>query len=55
MKPLQPRDSRIEPVIEVDEELESLAENDSSSFFDANLELATPGLIHQASSYADSV
>ena len=55
MKPLQSRDSRIAPVIEVDEELESLAENDSSSFFDANLELATPELIQKTSSYAESV
>ena len=28
---------------------------DSRSFFDANLDLATPGLIQKASSYADSV
>ena len=55
MKPLQSKDSRIAPVIEVDEELESLAENDSSSFFDANLDLATPDSIQKTSSYAESV
>ena len=55
MKPLQSKDSRIEPVIEVDEELESLAEDDSSNFFDANLELATPELLQKTSSYAESV